>query len=110
MADIVGINLGGDTNVSASLQRQYDPRIIEMNNLDFGLHKRMKEWPNFKTVGDGFYFLLGARDDEKGLSAEAEDSTITTPERPTWVQGYLVDKYYYATIRMTAQIAARATR
>lgn len=108
MAEITGINLGGDTNVANSLQRQYDPKLIEMNNLDFGLFKRFKEWPNYKSVGSGFYFLLVPRDDEKGLSAEAEDSTIATPERPTYIQGYVVDKYYYATIRMTAQIAARA--
>lgn len=108
MAEITGINLGGDTNVQASFMRQYDPIIHELNRLDFGILKRFKPYKNFRTVGDGYYFLLVARDDEKGLSSEAEDATIATPERPTYVQGYVVDYYHYATIRLTAQAAARA--
>uniref|UniRef100_A0A6H1ZIH9 Putative capsid protein n=1 Tax=viral metagenome TaxID=1070528 RepID=A0A6H1ZIH9_9ZZZZ len=110
MADITGINLGGDTNIANVLQRKYDPTLYQLNRLDVGISKKFNKLKNFQTIGAGFYFGTVMRDDEKGVSSETEDATITTPERPTYIQGYVVDFYMYATIRLTAQAAARAKR
>lgn len=87
--------------------RMYDMAIKEVNNLEYGIYKRFKPAKNFRSVGAGHYFGIEMRYDYTAVGAAAEDASLNDPDYPIDVQGYLVTKYQYATMRFTGPAVAR---